>query len=102
MDKQFRTLVDAIDRVDQELGKQKIFSYSTPDETNGHKLFVEIGGPSAHMKFNLLDREEHDIIKNAVIRVLNSRKAVLELQLVSLCSKAVQDNLHRIKEEHDA
>lgn len=79
------------DSLDYELGKVGIFKYSTHDEADPGKerlrtdITVEIGGPSTHIKFTVMTREEHTIIKDAVMAILNNRKGNLVKSLGDLC-----------------
>ncbi len=91
----FKELVGEIDRVDYELGKQRIFNYDTLDEADPGKerlrtdITVEIGGPGAHIQFSVRTRDEHTAIKDAVMGVLNKRKQRLEYELVCLCEDTI-------------
>ena len=83
--------------VDYNLSKQKIFGYDTLDEAPTNEvriksdLVVEIGGPSAHIKFGIRTRAEHTILKEAIIKILTTRKAVLTASLRGLCVRIVKE-----------
>lgn len=78
--------------------KFKIFGYNTLDEADPkHErvradLTVEIGGPSTHIKFSVLTREEHTIIKDAVQSIFKKRQATAESELRLACKDFFYDD----------
>ena len=73
----------------QEKNPTSLFGYKTPDENDGNiscrPLFIEIGGPCVHVHICPETRIEHDIIKTAVMTIVEKRKQKMNYQLDQLC-----------------
>jgi len=84
-------IMDRLERNDYELNKMNIFNHDTLDETDPkherirRDVTVEIGGPSAHIKFTVLTRVEHTIIKGAVAKILHVRQNENRAKLDRIC-----------------
>ena len=94
--KEILKIAQTIERVNQHLSKMRIFEYDTLDEadpgkerSNSSDVSVEIGGPATHIKFAVLTRSEHTIIKTAVEQILNTRYVNAKMDLNSFCENHV-------------
>jgi len=85
------TLKDAVDCLictDERIHRIKeLFKYDTLDEADPGKgkansdVTIELGGPCTHVKFAILTRAEHTILKDALDTLFDSRRAVLVAEL---------------------
>jgi hypothetical protein len=82
---------DLLESTEYEREKFGIFKYDTLDEADPGKerirrdLTVEIGGPSTHIKFTILTREEHTVLYDAIKKILDYRHIELNEELNRLC-----------------
>lgn len=97
IDREFMKVTDEIESVNYNIDKLEIFDYDTLDEVDPKverlrsDVTVEIGGPTAHLKFTVRTRQEHTIIKNAVTSILETRHALADEKLTSLCKERIND-----------
>jgi len=104
MNNELSKICKNIERTENDLSKMKIFRYDTLDEagTKHERLHsditVEIGGPSAHIKFRIVTKNEHTKIKNVVQEILDNRLDKANLELDAFCQRWVKDRC-RLKHE---
>jgi len=86
-----KKISDDIEKAQYNLDKMGIFKYDTLDEADKSKerirgdVTVEIGGPSAHIKFTILTREEHTKVRNVVETILKNRLNEANVRLDKFC-----------------
>ncbi len=75
-----------------------LFKYDTLDEddkkherSNSRDVAIEIGGPCVGCKFTIQTREEHTILKTALMGVMNNRLLKSESEIDNLCKKRIND-----------
>jgi hypothetical protein len=86
-DIQLIKIAEELKNLNYETEKKNIFDYNTLNEDRGASISVEIGGPSAHIKLWIQTRKEHDLIQNAIVQILNSRRNALDNRLNVFCNK---------------
>lgn len=95
--KKLHEISKKIESVQYELSKMGIFNYNTLDEADPKferirsDITVEIGGPSTHIKFTVLTRDEHTRVKKVVESILRDRMNDLEKELSEFCEKYLED-----------
>ncbi len=86
-----------LESINYELSKMNIFQYDTLDEADPKlerirsDVTVEIGGPSAHIKFVVLTRAEHTQVKNLVEKILNDRLEKIKFDLKGFCEQYLRN-----------
>lgn len=75
----------------------ELFKYDTLDEADPKKerirsdVTVELGGPCGSVRFTILTREEHTILKTALLEIINNRITTSESIIDNLCKKRINE-----------
>jgi hypothetical protein len=85
----------SIEDAEYNIGKFRIFDYETLDEADSGKdrirsdVTVEIGGPSTHIKFIVLTRSEHTMIKDVIAAIFKERLTHAQDNLICACKEII-------------
>ena len=71
---------------------KRLFADKTIEETNNQgerPLFIEIGGPSTHVKLSGFNRVEHTILKEALDKIMEAKHKQARKDLNEACEEFI-------------